>query len=577
LVDGDEHRRLRRLPARPYNLGINRLDVEYVLASKRLYSDGAVILYDYAEREDEQLAGLTEVVSRQQVFSPVVAKYLRRIEYGTDDWATRLASPMTRRPIVLVDPTRSFGQPIFARGAAPVEKRDQSVEGRGVHRRGRQGLRRPQDGRPELPRSGPSRRSVIASPELAVACEDTSTVSPAFLRRVKLKNYKSIAACDVELSSLTFLVGPNGAGKSNFLDALRLVTDALSVTLDYALRERGGINEVRRRSGGHPNHFGVRLEFQLANGDTGHYAFDVGAKRGGGFGVRTEDCLINPGDLTQHPVSFRVRDGRLTTNVDVLLPEPATDRLFLTAASAAPEFRPLFDALTHMGFYNLAPESIRDLQAPDAGGLLLRDGGNIASVLGQLEASAPEVKERIEEYLNKVVPSIRGVTRLEIGSRETLEFRQQVAGQRFPWRFQAASMSDGTLRALGVLVALMQTGNGEGGHVMLVGVEEPELALHPAAAGVLLDALRSASERVQIIVTSHSPDLLDDESIPTESLLAVTSDGDVTVIGSIDESGRVALRKRLFTPGELLRLDQLHPEQSARELAMSQQLDSFRG
>jgi hypothetical protein len=138
-------------------------------------------------------------------------------------------------------------------------------------------------------------------------------------------------------------------------------------------------------------------------------------------------------------------------------------------------------------------------------------------------------------------------------------------------------MSDGTLRALGVLVALMQTGNGEGTPVSLVGVEEPEVALHPAAAGVLLDALRNASERVQVLVTSHSPDLLDDSSIPTDSLLAVTSDGDVTVIGSIDDAGREILRKRLFTPGELLRIDQLRPESSARELATGQQLDLFEG
>jgi predicted ATPase len=402
-----------------------------------------------------------------------------------------------------------------------------------------------------------------------------STMAVPFLRRVKLKNYKSIAACDVELSGLTFLVGPNGAGKSNFLDALRLVADALNVTLDYALRERGGINEVRRRSGGHPTHFGVRLEFALANGDTGHYAFDVGAMSGGGFQVRTEECLVNPDDLTQPPATFRVVRGRLTTSIDVRLLEPVTDRLFLSAASAASQFRPLFDALTHMGFYNFAPEAIRDLQAPNAGELLLRNGGNIASVLGQLERSAPAVKKQIEEYLSKVVPGIRGVGSREIGSREILEFRQQVAGQPHPWRFPAASMSDGTLRALGVLVALMQTGNGGGAQATLVGVEEPEAALHPAAAGVLLDALRVASNRVQVVVTSHSPDLLDDDSIPTESLLAVTADGDITVIGPIDKSGRAALRKRLFTPGELLRLDRLRPEESAHEIATGQQLNLF--
>jgi predicted ATPase len=82
--------------------------------------------------------------------------------------------------------------------------------------------------------------------------------------RVGLTNYKSIANCDVSLRPLTFLVGPNGAGKSNFLDALRFVTDALRTSLDHALRGRGGIKEVRRRSGGHPTHFSLRLEFQSA-------------------------------------------------------------------------------------------------------------------------------------------------------------------------------------------------------------------------------------------------------------------------------------------------------------------------
>ena len=79
-----------------------------------------------------------------------------------------------------------------------------------------------------------------------------------FITRVVLKNYKSIAACDVRLQPLTFLVGRNGAGKSNFLDALRFVADALNSSLGHAIRDRGGINDVRRRSRGHPNHFGIR-------------------------------------------------------------------------------------------------------------------------------------------------------------------------------------------------------------------------------------------------------------------------------------------------------------------------------
>ena len=86
-------------------------------------------------------------------------------------------------------------------------------------------------------------------------------IDPVFLKRVVLRNYKSIAVCSVKLGPLTFLVGPNGAGKSNFLDALRLVTESLDTSLEHALRERGGIEEVRRRSSGHPTHFGIRLEF----------------------------------------------------------------------------------------------------------------------------------------------------------------------------------------------------------------------------------------------------------------------------------------------------------------------------
>src|ERR1700694_1653139 len=120
-----------------------------------------------------------------------------------------------------------------------------------------------------------------------VAAPKSSIVVP----RVRLKNYKSIAACDVELQSLAFLVGPNGSGKSNFVDGIRFVTDALRTSLDHALRDRGGIKEVRRRSGGHPTHFEIRLDLMI-NSVSGHYAFRVGAKKKGGFEVQQEERLI---------------------------------------------------------------------------------------------------------------------------------------------------------------------------------------------------------------------------------------------------------------------------------------------
>lgn len=98
------------------------IGIEHALASQRLYTDGAVILYDFAEAQhDEELGGLTEVVSRQRVFARVIREYLKRIEYAGDGWAARLVSPATARPVVIADPGRSFGQPIFIHGGVRVE------------------------------------------------------------------------------------------------------------------------------------------------------------------------------------------------------------------------------------------------------------------------------------------------------------------------------------------------------------------------------------------------------------------------------------------------------------------------
>ena len=378
------------------------------------------------------------------------------------------------------------------------------------------------------------------------------------LTRVALRNYKSIAACDVSPAQLCFLVGPNGSGKSNFLDALCFVRDSLRHSIDHALRNRGGVNDVRRRSGGHPTHFGIRVEVDLEE-SYGHYAFTVGAKRAGGFEVQREECLVVPrdGGDSDH---YRVEKGEVRKSSLLVGPVAATDRLYLVNVSGHVAFRRVYDALSTLGFYSLNPQEIRQPQPPDPGELLNRDGSNIASVLANLSARSPESKRRIQDYLGTVVPGITGVGRKMAGSRETLEFRQEVRGAKHPWKFEASNMSDGTLRALGILVAVFQgTGNGRA-MPGLVGIEEPELALHPAAAGVLIDSLRDAAEHIQILVTSHSPDLLDDDEIPADSIIAVRAAHGETRIGPLDEAGRSVLKDKLFTAGELLRTDQLNPD-----------------
>lgn len=81
-----------------------------------------------------------------------------------------------------------------------------------------------------------------------------------FLQELTLKDYKSIGNCQIRLSDFTALVGPNGAGKSNILDSLSFVCDSLKNSLEFALRNRGGIAEVRRHSQGHPRWFGIRMK-----------------------------------------------------------------------------------------------------------------------------------------------------------------------------------------------------------------------------------------------------------------------------------------------------------------------------
>jgi len=393
---------------------------------------------------------------------------------------------------------------------------------------------------------------------------------PVFLQRVVLRNYKSIGYCDVHLKQLTYLVGPNGSGKSNLLDALHFVRDALAGSLDSALNERGGLGEVRRRSSGHPTNFGIRLEFVLKAGQRGHYAFNIGALAGRGYEVQNEECVMD--GLGKGPF-FRIAKGRLRDSSEPTFPAVTSDRLALVAVSGLTAFRPVFDALTAMGFYNLNPKSMRELQKPQDGRLLKPIGENIASVIGHLERVAPEQLQAIKEYLQSVVPMVHGVERKAVGPMETLEFRQDMAGSKHPWKFLAQNMSDGTLRALGVLTALLQSNIDYS--PMLVGIEEPETALHPAASAALREALTRAAEQTQVIVTSHSPDLLDDQSIDADSLLAVVSEGGETRIAPLDEASKTVLRDHLFSAGELLRLNQLAPDPAVLAQQVLTQADLF--
>ena len=221
-----------------------------------------------------------------------------------------------------------------------------------------------------------------------------------------------------------------------------------------------------------------------------------------------------------------------------------------------------------MAFYHLEPAAMRHLQRPDDGEILAPNGADAAAVLRRLQDAAPAVKGLVQDYVGAVVPGVEAVARVEIGPREGLEFRQVVDGET-AYTFAAQSMSEGILRALGVLLAIFQR---RGGDVKptLIGVEEPEAALHPAAAGALLEAFVEASKDRQVVATSHSTDLLDDPGLPPDAIRAVRRVGGSTEIGPLDDAARSALLDGLFTGGELLRVDQLVPDERRARFAPGQ-------
>lgn len=398
-----------------------------------------------------------------------------------------------------------------------------------------------------------------------------------FLTRVVIENYKSIAACDVRLGPLTFLVGPNGSGKSNFLDALRFVSDALNHSLAHALRNRGGGPQICHAPHLKDGAFGIRLEFSLPNGDTGHYAIRIGTLEGGlphRWEILDEECVVqaaqgNPPGSTR----FHLRHDDDPGSASEARGRIIYDRLHLMTVASNAAFRPVYDALSRMQFYQIQPRSVEDVETADFTEFLKPDGSNLASVLFRLGMPDESAKERIEEYLGIILP---GLARVRVepvfkdganevpGSNKMALLFEQIWPGRGVHLFLASQMSEGTLRALGILTALLQATTRNGPRPSLVAIEEPEAQVHPAVLGVLREAMIEASSGTQTLVTTHSADLLDDKEVDSSWLLAVAAEDGVTRIGPIDEADRSVLRERLFTAGELLRVGQLTPAPSAQ-------------
>lgn len=347
------------------------------------------------------------------------------------------------------------------------------------------------------------------------------------------------------------------------MDALAFVKDAVHDNLAFAVRKRGGIAQVRRKSPSKPTHPRIELKLRLTDDRIATYGFELAALRNADYRIGWERCEIRDASETRVIAGFSTRGENLEIEKwtpGSAAPPVSPDRLYLVSASGLPEFRSVYDALSRMVFHNLNPEVMKSPQRPEPGPLLLRDGSNLASVVKQLRSADGEPLNRVYQYLQAIGIPIERIEHKQAGSLETIEVLQKRGNEGRPGTFDAISLSDGTIRAMGLLVSLMSARANSTSGPLLIGVEEPETALHPAAAAVMMDALLEGAETSQLIITCHSPELLQHQDVRASMIRPVVLEDGVTRIGVLDKKKQGLLEQHLTTADELLRIDQLQPD-----------------
>ncbi|HSV74196.1 MAG TPA: AAA family ATPase [Chthonomonadales bacterium] len=388
------------------------------------------------------------------------------------------------------------------------------------------------------------------------------------VRRLVLKRYLSIPTARIEFDNPTILVGRNGSGKSNLVSAFRFLAEAMASPLQAVFDRAGGIAAVRNRTSGrsYPPNMGMRVDFGRLNGETsnGFFAFEIKALENYGFSVLHEQCSVGEGATRAW---FDRRGGDFRTNVEGLKPALDPASLGLPIIGGQASFAPVLRALAGMRVYSIEPGKLRDMQEADSGAALKSDGSNATSVLKEIKRQSPSDFERVSEILATIVPNTKRVMVEPHGKSLALRFIQEW-GEEKPKRlpFEAFSMSDGTLRAIGLLAAVYQRPRPS-----LIAVEEPEATIHPGALESVLDLLRSSSNSTQVVVTTHSPDLLDAKWIKESHLRLVDWSEGATRVATVSSANRQALESHLMGAGDLLRSNALEPE-----ALFDEQIDSAR-
>ena len=365
------------------------------------------------------------------------------------------------------------------------------------------------------------------------------------LQSLKLTNLLSFGpeSPAVELGPLNVLIGPNGSGKSNFLDALALLK-AAPADLTVPIRTGGGIDAWLWKGGARPvtatlearlpsGEGDVTLAYRLAFAETGQ-RFEVVDERldnSGGFLTPpvidtyfTYDQQGTPWLNTRSEGGPRLRAiERQSLNPQQSILSQRRDPDLYPQLTRVSE---LFGGLrVYREFCFGRASAPRRPQRPDLpNDFLAEDGHNLSLVLNRLLRDAT-VKRRLIELLHLLFEGIEDVgTSLEGGSAQVYLVERSAT-------IPATRLSDGTLRYLCLLAILCHPQPPP-----LVCIEEPELGLHPDLLPSIVDLLRDASQRMQLVVTTHSDVIVDALTGTPEAVLVCEKDEGGTTLRRLDQS-----------------------------------------
>jgi predicted ATPase len=354
-------------------------------------------------------------------------------------------------------------------------------------------------------------------------------VVPMLLGQVALENLLSFQKTSVELRGLNVLIGPNAAGKSNFLEAISLL-QAAPVDLSSAVLRQGGVRVICSLAGTSASPIAA-IECSYINGEALQYRLEF-SEEAKGFVILSERLNTipvdpdrqtaeryferTPGSVVFGPVS----DGRIGVGINTIPSTQSVFSLYKNPADPTPITRVgrMFEAIRiyrefrTAGTFSPARNGVSSSSRRDS----LEDGGdNLAVVL--LDMDFKGSLEGVRSYLHRFCDRFKDV-KIRLDGPIARTYIQE-SGLLEP--LVSNRLSDGTLKFLCLLVILLDPNPAP-----MVCVEEPEVGLHPDAIQIVAEALVDASERTQLIVTTHSEALVDALSDRPEDILVTERDFD---------------------------------------------------